>query len=310
MKLGWHAPSFPVDGTAAADFPAQVERGLEAVGGRFDSVWFDDHLHPWADFVAADTPTLECLTTIAYLAGRHPSLAFGSTVVCQSFRNAGLLAKMAANLHWLTGGRFVLGIGAGWLADEYRAYGYDFPGAAERIAQLEEAVQVVRAAWTRSPASFDGSFSRLDGAYAEPRPDPAPPLLIGGGGEKRTLRVVARHADWWNIPGGTPETYAHKLDVLRGHCEAVGRDYDDIVKTWSAEVVAVAASEEQARAIADASPYTDDNPIVGTPDSVVEQLRPYLDLGVEHLIVRLVDFPSTEGLRLFADEVAPNLGEA
>jgi alkanesulfonate monooxygenase SsuD/methylene tetrahydromethanopterin reductase-like flavin-dependent oxidoreductase (luciferase family) len=133
-----------------------------------------------------------------------------------------------------------------------------------------------------------------------------PPILIGGGGEQLTLRVVAKHADWWNIPGGSLENYAHKLEVLRAHCQAVGRDYNDIVKTWSAEAIAVAPTEAEAQRIAAASPYQN-HPIVGTSEQVAAQLRPFINLGVEHLILRFVDFPATAGIELFMDEVIPRL---
>jgi alkanesulfonate monooxygenase SsuD/methylene tetrahydromethanopterin reductase-like flavin-dependent oxidoreductase (luciferase family) len=139
-----------------------------------------------------------------------------------------------------------------------------------------------------------------------PKPDPIPPLLIGGGGEQLTLRVVAQYADWWNFPGGSLENYAHKLEVLREHCKAVGRNYDEIVKTWSAEAVALAPTEAEARRIAEASPYNN-NPILGTPEQVADQLQKFVDLGVEHLIVRLLDFPNPQGMRLFIKEVMPRL---
>ncbi len=206
----------------------------------------------------------------------------------------------------LTGGRFLFGIGAGWLEEEYRAYGFPYPKASVRIAQLEEAIQVVRLLWTQSPASFQGSYYTIEDAYCEPRPDPIPPLMIGGGGEKLTLRLVARHADWWNIPEGSAENYAHKLDVLRGHCEVIGRDYNQILKTWSAEAVVVAETDDEARRIAAASPY-DNHPIAGTPERVADELQSFVDLGVKYLIVRLLDFPETAGIELFAREVMPRL---
>lgn len=309
LTFGWHAPPFPLDGSTAGRFVEQVDAMLAHVEGRFEAAWFDDHLIPWAPFQPPETPNLESLTTLAWFAARHPDLRFGTSVLCQSFRNPGLVAKMAANLQLLTGGRLLLGLGAGWLEDEFHQYGYDFPSGAVRIAQLEEAVQVIRRLWTGSPASFHGEHYRIEGAYGEPRPDPPPPILIGGGGERLTLRVVARWADWWNIPGGRPEVYEHKLRVLADHCDAVGRDFGDITKTWSPEVVAVAETRDEARAIADASPYTDDYPLVGIPDDVVEQLTPFVELGVEHLVLRFVDFPSTAGADLFAREVAPRLRE-
>jgi alkanesulfonate monooxygenase SsuD/methylene tetrahydromethanopterin reductase-like flavin-dependent oxidoreductase (luciferase family) len=307
LKFGWHMPSFPVDGSSGPAFVDQIQHTLERIHPHFDSVWVDDHLMPWAAWQPDDTPYLECLTTIAHFAARFPTLKFGSSVLCQSYRNPGLLAKTAANLQLLTKGRFIFGIGAGWMVEEYTAYNFDFPDPAVRIAQLEEAVQVVKKLWTEAPANFEGRYYRLQNAYAEPRPNPVPPLLIGGGGEKLTLRVVAKYADWWNLPGGSRDRYAHKLDVLRRHCEAVGRDYNDIVKTWSPEAVTVAETEAAAQRIAAASPYHEENSPVGTPAQVAEQLQAFVDLGVTYFIVRPVDFPNTAGIELFIREVMPRL---
>ncbi|MDP9382159.1 MAG: LLM class flavin-dependent oxidoreductase [Chloroflexota bacterium] len=306
LKLGWHMHSFPVDGSSGADFTQQIHNTLQHIHPNIDSVWVDDHLMPWAKWQSNDTPYLECLTTIAYFAAAYPTLNFGASVLCQSYRNPGLLAKMAANLQLLTGGRFLFGIGAGWMEEEYRAYNFEFPPPSVRIAQLEEAIQVVKRLWTESPASFEGVYYRVNNAYCEPRPDPIPPLMIGGGGEQLTLRVVAKYADWWNIPGGTAANYAHKLDVLRQHCTSVGRDYEAIRKTWSAEAIAVAETEADAQRIAARSPYNN-NAIIGTPVQVAEQLQPFIALGVDYLIVRLLDFPDTAGIELFVQEVMPRL---
>jgi len=309
LKCGWHMHSFPVDGSSGPAFVEQIHHTLEQIHPYVDSVWVDDHLMPWATWQPADTPYLECLTTIAYFAAAYPTLQFGASVLCQSYRNPGLLAKMAANLQLLTGGRLIFGIGAGWMESEYRAYNFDFPPPALRVAQLEEAILLVRQLWTASPASFAGKHYRIDDAYCEPRPSPIPPLLIGGGGEQLTLRVVAKYADWWNLSGGTLGDYARKLEILRQHCAAVGRDYDSILKTWSVDGIAVAETESEAQRIAAASPYTS-HPLAGTPAQVAAQLRPFLDLGVEYLIVRLLDFPATAGIELFFHEVLPRLRAA
>lgn len=306
LRIGWHPVLFPTEGTSGAEFMAQLDSMLSVIEDRFDSVWIDDHLLPWADFVAPETPALECLTTIAYLAGRHPAIDFGSFVLCQAYRNPALVAKMAANLQFLTGGRFILGMGAGWMEKEYHAYGYAFPAAKTRIAQLAEAVKVVRTAWSDGSDSFEGRFYSVSDIVCRPLLDPPPPILIGGGGEKLTLRVVAEQADWCNF-GGTPESYGHKLDVLKTHCEDVGRDYNEIVKSYASEVVAVAETESEARRLAEAAPFSDVYPIVGNPEQVAALLRPIVDLGVEHLILRFVDFPSVAGAELFADVVAPLL---
>jgi alkanesulfonate monooxygenase SsuD/methylene tetrahydromethanopterin reductase-like flavin-dependent oxidoreductase (luciferase family) len=263
-------------------------------------------MFPGASWVSNETPYLECLTTIAAFASAHPALKFGTGVVSQSFRNPALLAKMTANLQLLTGGRFLFGIGAGWMAEEYQAYNFDFPKASVRIDQMEEAIQIVKLMWTTSSASFEGTHYRIADASCAPRPNPLPPIMIGGGGEQKTLRVVARYADWWNYPGGTLENYAHKLEVLRQHCQAVGRNYDDIIKTWSPEVIAIAETEQEAYRIADASPFKKDV-LVGTPRQIASQLQAFADLGVERFIVRIVDFPNTAGVELFAREVIPLL---
>jgi alkanesulfonate monooxygenase SsuD/methylene tetrahydromethanopterin reductase-like flavin-dependent oxidoreductase (luciferase family) len=246
---------------------------------------------------------------MAYLAGVYPRLKFGATVLCQSYRNPALLAKTMANLQLLCGGRLLFGIGAGWLEREYAAYGYEFPEPAVRIAQLDETVEIVKRMWTQPRATFHGKHYRIEEAICEPKPDPIPPILIGGGGEKLTLRVVAKHADWWNFPGGTRENYARKLEVLRRHCDAVGTDYAAIRKTWSPDGIAVARTEAEARRIGEASPYAS-NPVVGTPDQVAEQLRAWVEIGVTYFIVRLLDFPRSEGIELFAHEVMPRLARA
>ncbi|MFN2202717.1 MAG: LLM class flavin-dependent oxidoreductase [Caldilineaceae bacterium] len=309
LKIGWHMNSFPVDGSSATEFRHQIEETLDLLYPTLDSVWIDDHVMPWATWQSNDTPYLECMTTLAYYAGAYPDLMFGTSVLSQSYRNPALMAKMAANLQWFTGGRLVLGIGAGWMEEEYRAYNFPFPKASVRIAQMVEAIQIVKKLWTESPASYKGEYYLIEEAYCMPQPDPIPPIMIGGGGEQLTLRAVAELADWWNIPGATAEVYAHKLDVLRRHCDTVGRDFDNIVKTWNAEAVAVATSEAEARRISDASPYTNDGLIAGTPEQVAEGLLKYADLGVERINVRLLDFPRTDGIRLFMEEVVPLLGE-
>lgn len=304
LKFGWHMHSFPVDGSSGTDFATQIHRTLAVVQPYFDSAWMDDHFVPWAPWQSNDTPYLECMTTLAYYAGLYPDLQFGTSVLCQSYRNPAQMAKMAANLQLLTGGRLLFGIGAGWFEEEYHAYNYEFPKPSVRIAQMVEAIEIAKKMWTESPATFHGKYYRIEDAYCEPKPDPMPPILIGGGGEQLTLRAVAEHADWWNLPAAPPDVYAHKLDVLRRHCDAAGRDYEEIVKTWSAESLAVASTESEAHRISEASPYSS-NPIYGTPEQVAEQLQPYVELGVSYFIVRVLDFPQTEGIELFAHEVIP-----
>lgn len=306
IDFGWHAPSFPMDGSGADAFLEQMHTHLRLVDGHLTSVWVDDHLHPWGAFVPRDTPATEVMTTLAYFAAGYPNFDWGSLVLCQSYRNPALTAKMAASLQWLTGGRYIFGIGAGWMAEEYSAYNWPFPRPAARIRQLEETVAIVKLLWTESPASYEGRYYRIDNAYCHPRPQPLPPVMIGGGGEQLTLRVVAKQADWWNMPGGSPELYAQKLRVLRQHCATVGRDFDEIRKTISLPVIAIHHSEAEARQQVQAAPFVRDRvSLVGTPDQVTERLQEYIDLGVDLFQIRLADFPETAGMELFIREVLP-----
>ncbi len=269
------------------------ESYIEATRPHFDSVWLEDH------FQWDKKPTLEAITTLSYLAGRHPGMRFGHIVLGQSYRNPALTAKMAANLQMMTGGNFVLGLGAGWKEDEYRAYGYPYPSAGRRIDELEEAAQIIKAMWTQSPATFQGKYYSIENAECQPRPDPPIPLLIAGGGEQKTLRVVARHADWWNFNFCTAEAYAHKQQVLAGYCREIGRDPGEIVLTYYGVI----------QIESDPSKYEKHSfhTIAGTADMVTRELEEFVKLGVRHFQVRLTDFPKTDALQTFVDTVLPRL---
>lgn len=306
IKFGIRIPDFPLDNTRGQAFTQQIVDMLDKVHDKFDSAWEADHFIPWAGFQAPNTDTLEAWTTISYLAGRYPKMMFGNIVLCQSYRSPALLAKMAATFQIFSQGRLVLSIGAGWKEDEYKAYGYEFPSLTKRFEQLDETAQILRFMWTAPKATFHGKHYHLDEAICMPKPDPMIPLMIGGGGRKKTLRITARHADWWNFPGGTIEHYAELLDVLRGHCRDVGRNYDQITKTWATDCVAIASTHNDAVRIARANPlYDPAESVVGTPDEVASHLQRFIDLGVQHFILRFADFPRTDGAMLFAGEVIP-----
>ena len=308
VRFGLRVPAFPVDGSGFDVFVRQIYDFLGRFEGEFDSAWICDHLYPWADFVDRTVPNLECFTSIAYLSAIYRKYKWGSIVLCNNFRSPVLVAKMGAILQNLCGGRFILGIGAGWKRDEYIAYGFEFPSARVRVEMLEEAVQIIRLMWRDGRASFHGKYYRVDDAICMPKPNPIPPLMIGGGGEKYTLRVVAKFADWWNIPNVSPKIYRHKLNVLEGHCRRVGRDFDEIVKTL-ANMVAIARSKSDAIRIARGSPFVrrgfEENYIIGNPEMVVEKLKEYVRLGVSVFILRFLDFPSMSGAELFVNEVIP-----
>jgi F420-dependent oxidoreductase-like protein len=202
----------------------------------FDSVWLDDHFY--SVLRPRSEPQMEAWTLLAALARETQRTRIGILVSCNGYRNPALLAKMAATVDVLSNGRLIHGIGAGWFADEYEGYGYDFPDAPTRLAQLDEALAVQKALWTADRPSFDGRVYRVREAWCEPRPvqRPYPPILIGGGGERVLLRLVARHADMWNCPG-EPGELARKIEVLRRHCAAEGRPVDAIERTWFGQVI-------------------------------------------------------------------------
>jgi len=270
------------------------EQAIQAARPCFDTMWIEDHLQ-WDQ-----RPVLEDITALSYLAGRHEGMRLGHIVLCQSFRNPALLAKQAATLQALSRGNFILGIGAGWKDDEYLAYGYPYPPDGERVDQLEEAVQVIRAMWTQSPATFLGRHYRIDNAECHPQPEPSIPILIGGGGEKKTLSVVARHADWWTAPISDLEEYAHKQRVLAEHCQQVGRNPQSITHTFCARVsLHNQASEFERRP----GRYI----VGGTADMVTKELETLVSMGVKHFQLSFMDFPRLDGLHLFNTQVWPRL---
>lgn len=303
IGFGWRIPEFPVNGTRGPEFVAQIVCSLEKVEKSFESAWLSDHLIPWADWQSPETDNPEGWTTISYLMGLFKRLSFGHIVLCNSYRNPALLAKMASTLSLLAPGRFILGIGAGWKRDEYLSYGYEFPRASARIEALEEAVQVIRKMWTESVVYFHGKHYNVAGAYCFPKPHPIPPVMIGGGGEKLTLRVVASHADWCNL-GSTLEECRNKLDVLKDHCKNVGRSYETIKKTWVG-CIAVAKNEDDALRIAKNNPFgASETTIIGNPEQVTQRLAEFVDLGLEYFILRFLDYPNATGIEIFTEKVA------
>jgi alkanesulfonate monooxygenase SsuD/methylene tetrahydromethanopterin reductase-like flavin-dependent oxidoreductase (luciferase family) len=287
-----------------------VRRHLEALPVEtYRTVWLSDHLVPGANWAPPEWDTLECLSATIHFATAFPRFRYGQIVLGNSFRPPALLAKQFATAQALTGARFILGIGAGWMESEYRMYGYEYPLPKVRIGQLADAVQLIRKIWTESPASFAGQYHSIDAAYAEPRPDEPPIVMIGGSGEQLTLRVVAKHADWWNASGGTPEQVAQKRAVLAEHCQKVDRDVDDILVNWQCQCLAIGDSEDEARRIAESAPLfsRERSAIYGTPEQVAEKLQGFVDVGVRDFILRFADFPRTENALRFAREIVPKL---
>lgn len=302
VDFGIHlaGPTAEAMGDRHAYYRDLLERGAEA----FSSAWVSDHL------MKDDHPMLEGWTAIAFLAGEFPGFTFGNLVLSQSYRNPALLAKMAGTLQYLTDGRLILGIGAGWQADEYLAYDYPYPSAGTRVAQLGEAIDVLRAMWTQSPANYNGVHYHVRDAYCEPRPATPIPILVGGHRPK-FMRVAAEKADIWQWDGPI-ERYRPPYDLLVAACAELGRNLSSIRLSASGEAyfpknpadfpaptkTAISTAQDPTGSYADEIDW-----VLGpTPDDAIRQLQPLIDLGVTLVTVYFHDRPT---LDLFAREVVP-----
>jgi len=305
----------PEDGNRGRGHVQNILKYLDGLDDAYESAWLPDHFIPTVDPTRFDSideqaygnDYLECLTTTSYLMPLYPRLKFGQLVLCNRYRNPALLAKMSSTLQVLSGGRLILGIGTGWYQEEYRQYGYDFPSPRTRVRQLEEAVRIIKMMWEEDGVTFHGKHYRVENAHCNPKPDPAPPILIGGKGERYTLKVVARYADWWNGNFLDAETWSHKLNVLASHCDDAGRDLNTILKStqW---LIAVAGSDEEALRLAKRSQYYSERTfMVGTTESVGSRLGELVDAGVEYFQLYFPQHRSIETQQLFADEVIPEL---
>jgi F420-dependent oxidoreductase-like protein len=277
----------------------------------FDSVWLDDHFY--SVLRPRSEPQMEAWTLLAALARETRRVRIGILVSCNGYRNPALLAKMAATVDVLSNGRLIHGVGAGWFADEYEGYGYDFPDVQTRLAQLDESLRVQKLLWTAERPSFDGRFYRLKEAWCEPRPAqrPHPPILIGGSGEKVLLRLVAGHADMWNCPG-EPAELGRKIGVLRRHCAAEGRALDAIERTWFGQVIvdadagrARARLERMAAAWGMSPEQMAVRSLAGTPDEVVDRIHAYREAGVTGFIGMYGRIDDLRSTRLVAERVLP-----
>jgi F420-dependent oxidoreductase-like protein len=311
LRFGIHA------GPTDTPYAARREYWQEAERLGYDWASLSDHFTANPVFGARITdPWSEAWTSLAALAEATSRIRIGVLVSSVGYRHPPLLAKMAATVDVISGGRLEFGIGAGYLEPDYRTYGLPFPSAGVRISQLDEAIQVFKLLWTRERSDFSGRHYALAGAVCEPKPvqTPHPPIWLGGMGERKTLRVVAEHADGWNAFPLPVAQLQHKLDVLRGHCNVVGRNFEDIRKQLvisaivrpdvaqaEAELARFAAERqvppEQARHMA----------IVGTPETIAASLVPYLDIGFDMFLLQERTPLDYASLGLFMNEVAPRL---
>jgi F420-dependent oxidoreductase-like protein len=305
MKFGVHTG---LQNTTTAELRA-LWRRIEDHGFEWISIW--DHFYAADATVRGGETTsgsmcLEAVSAHAALACDTTTVRCGSLVYSVGYRHPAVLANSMATIDQLSGGRVTLGLGAGWHQGEYAAYGMPFPAAGVRLRQLDEAIQCVRLLLTEDVASFEGEFFRLDEARCDPKPVQARlPLWIGGGGEKVTLRIAARHADGWNVPFVPPDAYRHKVQVLDDHCEAVGRDPAEITRSVN---LTLAWSEDDLRAqFGGMTDWVRPSALTGSTQQVVDRIGEYGDAGAEWVNLALRAPFDPDALDLFAAEVLPAL---
>ena len=281
----------------------------------YEHLWVYDHVETVPRREA--THVFEAFTTLAALSQRTTTIGLGQLVTCSSYRNAGLLAKEAACVDVFSGGRLILGLGAGWYEREYQAYGYPYLGAGARLDVLDETLQVVKRLWSEETVSFAGKYLEFDGAFCDPKPiQNLPPIWVGGGGEKKTLRIAARHADATNWQTGLTG-FIHKSAVLREHCDAEGRAFESIVRTHGPDC-RLFDTEADLHAWLDTpsggslwgrgdpAEYVRDN-FVGTVEQVAEKVQGYVDAGCSEFVLWFRDYPSSESLERFMADVVPRV---
>ncbi|MCR5980603.1 TIGR03560 family F420-dependent LLM class oxidoreductase [Gordonia jinghuaiqii] len=320
IPQGWRLDLVGIEPAAQWEVMSSVANRAESAG--WDSVWVYDHFHTVP--LPTDEATHEAWTLVSAIAATTRRVDIGQMCTAMSYRNPMYLAKVAATADLISGGRVQMGIGGGWYEHEWRAYGYGFPSAGERLARLDEGVQIMKQAWEKGRASFDGKHYTVDDAICAPRPTAGKlPLWIAGGGEKKTLRIAAKYADYTNFDG-TPDGFAHKSSVLQQHCADLGRDYDSIVRSSNYNVILGETDAEVERKLADlqarlaktVGPDAASNsmgafrgmPAVGTPEKVAANLRGLADAGMSYGIFYFPNIAhDLADLELFEQHVKPAL---
>jgi F420-dependent oxidoreductase-like protein len=321
IPQGWRLDLAGID--PADQWPTMLRLAQRAEAGPWESIWVYDHFHTVP--LPTEEATHEAWALMAAYAAATSRIRLGQMCTCMSYRQPTYLAKAAATIDVISGGRLEMGIGAGWYEHEWRAYGFGFPGASERLARLDEGVQIMKQMWTEGSATLQGKHFRVDGARCWPRPlqEGGVPLWVAGGGEQKTLRIAAQYAAYTNFDS-TPEVFKHKSQVLEQHCLDLGRDFGEITRSGNYNVV-IGATEADVQdrlgwirahyeplvppdRLADTMRNFSGGPLVGTPEQIVERLQEAAGLGLGYAITYFVDAAyDTSGLDLFEREVIPAL---
>jgi F420-dependent oxidoreductase-like protein len=321
VPQGWRLDLAGID--PADHWAAMLSVARRAETGPFESIWVYDHFHTVPE--PTEEATYEAWSLMAAFAASTERLRLGQMCTCTAYRNPAYLAKVAATVDVISGGRLEMGIGGGWYEHEWRAFGYGFPRPGERLGMLEEGVQIMRQMWTTGTASLDGKHYQVDGAIGRPLPlqPNGIPIWIAGGGEQKTLRIAAQYADYTNFDA-TPETFRRKSEVLAEHCRDIGREFDSIVRSGNYNVV-IGETEKDvqdklewirahytpyvpAGAVERTSRNFADGPLVGTPEQCIERLTEAREMGLSYAISYFVDAAyDPSSIELFAREVIPAL---
>ena len=289
---------------------AEAARGFEQLG--FDSLWVCDHLYGPQ---SPQLPILEAWTMVSAVAAITERVQIGTLVTPAGMRNPAQLGKVIASVDNIAGGRVIAGLGGGWMPREFTDFGLPFLGTGERLKQLAETVELLKRMWgDEEEVSYSGQYVQAQNVVCQPKPPGKVPILIGGAGEKVTLRLVARHADIWNNLAGQQPLLEHKLDVLQRHCEAEDRDFGEIVASQQC-LVTIAPDAERAGPMADRAQkifggHMGDPKgplaITGTPERCAEQVQKHIDLGCTMFVMEFFGKDTLEPAQLFAEEVMPN----
>lgn len=317
VPQGWRLDLAGVPVEEHWDAMKGVARAIERSG--YESLWVYDHFHTVP--VPTQEATYEAWTLMASLAAATTTVRLGQMCTCNTYRPPSYLAKVAASIDVISGGRLEMGIGAGWYEHEHDGYGYPFLKPSARIGMLDEGVQIMQKMWTEDSVSFDGRFYALNGAICRPHPvqEPHIPFWIAGGGEQLTLNIAARFAAYTNF-GLTLDQFVHKSEVLRRHCEEVGRPFESIVRSSNFNVVCAPTEREVRERVEWIKnrylPYVEPERaertagqfLAGTPEQLVEQLAPWRGAGMGYLIAYFSEAAfDTSGIELFGREVVPAL---
>jgi F420-dependent oxidoreductase-like protein len=326
MRFGVFVPQgwrLDLVGVPVADqWTVMSELASAADAGPWESIWVYDHFHTVPQ--PTGESTLEAWSLMAAFAASTSRVRLGQMCTCVAYRNPAYLAKVAATIDVVSGGRVEMGIGGGWYEHEWRAYGYGFPSAGERLGMLDEGVQIMRQLWTTGTAKLDGKHYQVDGAISRPLPlqDGGIPLWIAGGGEKKTLRIAAQYAQYTNF-AWEPEEFTRKSDILAQHCKDVGTDFDAIVRSSNFNVVIGETEKDVADKLAwikshyeslvgadDVERYMGlySGGLTGTPEQIIEKLTELRGLGLTYAICYFVDAAyDRSSIDLFEEKVIPAL---